>query len=73
MKQELLKAAKVVAGRLVDTDSLANVTNASTVGGVSLIGLASQLMLLPEPNSQIAGGVLLIIGLCVSFYKQKKA
>jgi len=72
MKQELLKVAKVLSSRLVDTETLANPTNASTVGGISIMTISSLLLQMPEPNAQVAGAVLMVIGFGISMYKENK-
>ena len=58
--------------RFIDTDSVLNKTNGSTAGGTVLITVATLLLQQPEPNLQIVGAVLSVVGTLAVLYKENK-
>ena len=71
-KAELAKIAANIGQRLAGPDNKINATLASTVGGSGLLGAATVLLSLPEPNAQILGGVLMAVGFFAAMFKEHK-
>jgi len=72
-KQKIAYLAKNIGDRLAGTENTVNKTLAATVGGSGLLGAATILLSLPEPNAQILGGVLMLVGFAAALYKESKA
>lgn len=66
------KIVEAVLKRVVDTESVANATNASTGIGATLVSIGGYVALMPEPNSQIIGGIIGALGLLLTAYTNKK-
>jgi len=63
---------KKIIDRLVDTDSLVNVTNGTTVTGASVIAAGVTMTTTAIPHVQIAGAVVIAVGFAMMFITNKK-
>lgn len=72
-KMQLAILAKKMGDRLVGSENKVNSTLAATVGGSGLIGAATVLLSLPEPNANILGGILILVGFIGAIYKESKS
>jgi len=60
-----------ILARFIDTASVLNVTNATTLGGGGIIGAGIAIAQVPEPHAATIGGIVIILGLIVSAIKGK--